>query len=50
MIDRTKQIIRQFARFNRYLVPYWSLEALVLLIVFLESHDCVFGGTYLHVD
>ncbi len=28
---------RQFKVFNRYLVPYWSLQALVLLIVILLS-------------
>lgn len=32
-----KKIWRQFKVFNRYLVPYWSLQALVLLIVVLLS-------------
>lgn len=29
--------LRQFRIFNRYLIPYWSLEALVLLIVLITT-------------
>lgn len=30
-------ILNQFRIFNRYLIPYWSLEALVLLIVLITT-------------
>jgi len=36
-MSKAGSIFRQFLTFNRYLMPYWSLEALVLLIVFLTS-------------
>lgn len=36
-MTRNESIFKQFLTFNRYLIPYWSLEALVLLIVFLTS-------------
>ncbi len=36
-MSRFKTIFRQFLAFNRYLIPYWSLEALVLVLVFLSS-------------
>ncbi|MEA1928713.1 MAG: ABC transporter ATP-binding protein, partial [Candidatus Auribacterota bacterium] len=32
-----ENILKQFRIFNRYLIPYWSLEALVLLIVLITS-------------
>ncbi len=34
---------REFRIFNRYLVPYWPLQALVLLIVFLVSILALLG-------
>jgi len=34
---------RQFQVFNRYLVPYWPLQALVLLIVLLLSFAALLG-------
>ncbi len=36
-MNRHSTTWRQFRVFNRYLVPYWSLEALVLLTVLLVS-------------
>ncbi|MCX6349921.1 MAG: ABC transporter ATP-binding protein [Candidatus Aureabacteria bacterium] len=36
-------IISHFRAFNRYLVPYWPLEALVLLAVFLSSSAGLIG-------
>ena len=35
--ESERHILRQFRAFNRYLVPYWSLEALVLVIAFVAS-------------
>jgi len=32
-----EKILNQFRIFNRYLIPYWSLEALVLLIVLITT-------------
>lgn len=36
-MKRGSSALRQFRVFNRYLAPYWSLQALVLLIVLLVS-------------
>jgi ABC-type multidrug transport system fused ATPase/permease subunit len=36
-------LLSHFRAFNRYLIPYWSLEALVLLAVFISSSAGLLG-------
>jgi ABC-type multidrug transport system fused ATPase/permease subunit len=37
MMRQRPSTLKQFRIFNRYLIPYWSLEALVLLIVLITT-------------
>ncbi len=37
MFSPAEKIFNQFRIFNRYLIPYWSLESLVLLIVLITT-------------